>query len=70
MTKRLIEIDDELLVAAKDASGRETIKGTVTAALQACGRTPTPRADHAGSLARARGALADLQDEDVMRRTA
>ncbi len=69
MTKRLIEIDDELLVAAKDAAGQETIKGTVTAALQRLvaehrrrEQTTRDRWDGLGD------ALADLQDEDLMRR--
>lgn len=34
MTKRLVEIDDELLVQARSAAGTQTIKSTVEVALQ------------------------------------
>ena len=34
MTKRLVEIDDDLLAQARAAAGTETIKATVEAALQ------------------------------------
>ena len=34
MTKRLVEIDDELLAQARLAAGRKTIKSTVEVALQ------------------------------------
>ncbi|HEU0088867.1 MAG TPA: hypothetical protein VFQ77_14675 [Pseudonocardiaceae bacterium] len=34
MTKRLVEVDDELLVAAQRASGESTIKNTVQRALE------------------------------------
>jgi Arc/MetJ family transcription regulator len=34
MTKRLVEIDDELLDAARRAAGTETIKATVEIALR------------------------------------
>lgn len=34
MTKRLVEIDDDLLARARAAAGTETIKATVETALQ------------------------------------
>lgn len=34
MTKRLIDIDDELLAAAQEATGEQTLKGTVRHALE------------------------------------
>ena len=34
MTKRLVEIDDQLLERARSVAGTETIKGTVETALQ------------------------------------
>jgi len=34
MTKRLVEIDDDLLAQARAAAGTKTIKATVEAALQ------------------------------------
>ena len=34
MTKRLVEIDDDLLERARNAAGSSTIKDTVTRALQ------------------------------------
>jgi Arc/MetJ family transcription regulator len=34
MTKRLVEIDDELLARARTVAGADTIRGTVEAALR------------------------------------
>lgn len=69
MVKRLIDIDDELLLAAQQAAGTRTIKGTVTGALERL------VADHRRREQALRDqwtelgdAVADLQDPEVMGR--
>lgn len=67
VTKRLIDIDDDLLFAAKAALGADTLKETVRAALEQVVAT----AAHAGTptsdlLADFASATADLADPDVM----
>jgi len=45
MTKRLIDVDDDALDAARAQLGTRTIKDTVNEALRS-GRSPTPRPTH------------------------
>ncbi len=67
MTKRLIDLDDELLAAAQQATGERTIKGTVTEALRLLvaqrGRREGDIRDRWNALD---DALVDLQDDGVM----
>jgi Arc/MetJ family transcription regulator len=67
MTKRLIEIEDALLEQARRALGTETIKDTVTTALQQVvhGSERRARLDDA-ALERFAEAAADLGDDEVM----
>jgi Arc/MetJ family transcription regulator len=68
VTKRLIDIDDELLAAAQHAAGQDSIKGTVTEALNRLVEQQRRREQHLrDSWAQLGDALADLQDDDVMR---
>lgn len=68
MTKRLIDIDDELLAAAQEAAGQDSIKGTVTEALDRLVAQQRRREEHLrASWADLGEALADLQDDEVMR---
>ncbi len=63
MTKRLIEIDDSDLDAAREALQTTTIKGTVSEAL----RLAVAHAARRREIERlTSGALADLADPDVM----
>lgn len=69
MAKRLVEIDDELLTAAQQASGESTIKGTVTEALQRLVAEHRRREQDLRQRWNALGgALVDLQDDEVMQR--
>ncbi|MEX1126621.1 MAG: type II toxin-antitoxin system VapB family antitoxin [Acidimicrobiia bacterium] len=63
MTKRLIEIDDDLLSKASDLLGTRTMKDTVNHALADVVRTATRRR-HSDRLATMNGL--DLDREDVM----
>jgi Arc/MetJ family transcription regulator len=67
MTKRLIDIDDELLREAREALGTRTIKDTVTGALEQTVRS-TERRTHLteAALGRFASAAHDLADEEVM----
>lgn len=67
MTKRLVEIDDDVLEAARRALHTETIKDTVNTALRDSVHAATRR-EHLDRAALARFAAAskDLLDEDVM----
>jgi len=63
MTKRLVEIDDADLAAAREALGTSTIRDTVTAAL----RVAVAQAARRREIERlTSGALADLADPEVM----
>jgi Arc/MetJ family transcription regulator len=63
VTKRLVEIDDEVLAAARDALGTGTIRATVHAALQEA----TTLALRRRFLDRAAAdGLQDLRDPEVM----
>ncbi|MGH3914624.1 MAG: type II toxin-antitoxin system VapB family antitoxin [Pseudonocardiaceae bacterium] len=68
MTKRLVDMDDELLGAAQRISGESTIKGTVQRALEmlVAGGLRS-EAELRGRWAELGAGLADLQDDAVMR---
>lgn len=69
MTKRLVDMDDDLLNAAQAVAGERTIKGTVKMALELLvseqQRTERDLHERWSELG---DALADLQDDDVMGR--
>lgn len=68
MTKRLVEIDDELLVAAQRTSGESTIKGTVQRALEMLvAEGLRSEAELRERWTNLGTSLADLQDDAVMR---
>ncbi|MGH3815203.1 MAG: type II toxin-antitoxin system VapB family antitoxin [Pseudonocardiaceae bacterium] len=68
MTKRLVDVDDELLVAAQRISGENTIKGTVQRALELLISHGSQRETELRRRWEGMGdALADLQDDAVMR---
>jgi Arc/MetJ family transcription regulator len=60
MTKRLVDIDDDALAAARAALGTPTIKDTVNEALRRVGETRRARVEHALDVL----ADADLADRD------
>lgn len=69
MTKRLVDVDDELLRAAQQAFGEKTIKGTVHRALELVVAQRTGReAELRARWVAVGDALADLQDDSVMQR--
>lgn len=69
MTKRLIDIDDELLAAAQQAAGQDSIKGTVNEALDRLVAQQRRREEHLrASWADLGETLVDLQDDEVMGR--
>ncbi len=69
MTKRLVDMDDELLQAAQSVSGESTIKGTVQRALELLvSQNARREAELRERWASLGDSMADLQDEDVMRR--
>lgn len=69
MTKRLVDVDDELLQAAQRISGENTIKGTVRRALELLVSQGSQRESELRRRWEGLGdALADLQDDEVMRR--
>lgn len=68
MTKRLVDVDDELLVAAQRISGESTIKGTVQRGLELLISQGSQRETELRRRWEGMGdALADLQDDAVMR---
>jgi len=69
MTKRLVDMDDDLLNAAQAVAGERTIKGTVKKALEllVSEQQRTERELYERWLELG-DALADLQDDDVMGR--
>ena len=68
MTKRLVDVDDELLLAAQRFSGEDTIKGTVQRALELLVSQASRRESELRRRWEDMGdALADLQDDAVMR---
>lgn len=69
MTKRLVDMDDDLLIAAQAVAGESTIKGTVKKALEllVSQRQWTERELHE-RWSELGDALTDLQDDSVMGR--
>ena len=65
MTKRLVDMDDELLAHATEVLGTTTMKATVNTALAEVVRAERRR-QHADRLARMEGL--DLKKRDVMAR--
>jgi Arc/MetJ family transcription regulator len=67
MTKRLIDVEDEVLEAARRVLGTQTIKDTVNTALRASVQA-AKRREHVdvAALRRFAEASRDLLDEDVM----
>lgn len=67
MTKRLIDVEDDVLEAARHVLGTSTIKDTVNSALRASVQA-AERRQHvdAASLKRFAEASRDLRDDDVM----
>ena len=63
MTKRLVDIDDADLAAAREALETSTIKDTVTAALRVAAAQAARRREIERLTS---GALADLADPEVM----
>ena len=63
VTKRLVEIDDEVLAAAREALATTTITATVNRALQDAATSARRRQFVARAAA---GGLPDLQDEAIM----
>jgi Arc/MetJ family transcription regulator len=67
VTKRLIDVDDDVLEAAKRVLGTATIKDTVNSALRASVQAAERRQRlDAAALQRFAEASRDLRDEDVM----
>jgi Arc/MetJ family transcription regulator len=67
VTKRLIEIEDDLLRQARDALGTETIKDTVATALRHAIHSSQRRTRlDDTTLRRFAAASGDLADDDVM----
>lgn len=68
MTKRLVDIDDEVLDEARRILGTTTLKETVNTALAESVRSGRRRSVTASDLARVGEMLADLGDPEVMAR--
>ncbi|MGH8933545.1 MAG: type II toxin-antitoxin system VapB family antitoxin [Egibacteraceae bacterium] len=66
MTKRLIDVDDRLLQAAREALGVETYKETVNRALERVVAQQPSNADTASVLRAFADATVDLADPEVM----
>ena len=67
MTKRLIDVEDEVLEAARRVLGTATIKDTVNTALRATVQAAERRERlDAAALKRFAAASRDLLDDDVM----
>jgi Arc/MetJ family transcription regulator len=67
MTKRLIDVDDEVLEAARQVLGTETIKDTVNSALRASVQTAERQQRvNVAALKRFAEASRDLLDDEVM----
>ena len=68
MTKRLIDVDDELVEQARGALGTQTLKDTVNAALSETVKAARRRALTTEDLMRVGKLLEDLQDPEVRRK--
>jgi Arc/MetJ family transcription regulator len=67
MTKRLIDVDDDVLEAARRVLGTTTIKDTVNSALRASVEAAERRQKvDTAALKRFADASRDLRDDDVM----
>ncbi|CAN5373506.1 hypothetical protein BH20ACT5_BH20ACT5_19560 [soil metagenome] len=66
MTKRLIDIDDDLLTEAQAALGTDTYKATVNTALRQIAERQPPGRGAADALRAFAQATADLSDPEVM----
>ncbi len=67
MTKRLIDVDDEVLEAARRVLGTDTMKDTVNAALRASVQAAERRQRvDVTALQRFAAASRDLRDDEVM----
>ena len=67
MTKRLIDVDDDVLEDARRALGTTTIKDTVNSALRASVEAAERRQNvDTAALKRFADASRDLRDDDVM----
>ncbi|MGI8677052.1 MAG: DUF2191 domain-containing protein [Nocardioidaceae bacterium] len=66
MTKRLVDIDDEVLQAAREALGTKTLKDTVNASLAETAQTAHRRALTEEGLQEIGKLLVDLGDPEVM----
>jgi Arc/MetJ family transcription regulator len=67
VTKRLIDVDDEALEAARHVLGTDTIKDTVNSALRASVLAAERRQRvHVAALKRFAEASRDLRDDEVM----
>lgn len=68
MTKRLVDIDDEVLEEARAALGTSTLKDTVNAALTESARTARRRGVTEADLRRFAEATRDARDPEIMAR--
>ena len=68
MTKRLVDIDDEILDAARRALGTSTLKDTVNESLRSAVQTARRRHISAADIAAFAEAAKDLGDPEVMKR--
>jgi Arc/MetJ family transcription regulator len=68
VTKRLVEIDDEVLKQAQEVLGTPTIKDTVNAALRGAVKSASRQALEFESLRRFGKAARDLRNPSVMAR--
>lgn len=68
MTKRLVDVDDELLEGARRALGTQTLKETVNASLAETIRSERLRSLTVEDLQEVGRLLQDLGDPEVMRK--
>ena len=68
MSKRLVEIDDEVLAEARRVLGTSTIKETVNTALHDAVQAVSRRSVDMAALRRFARATRDLRDPEVMAR--
>ena len=66
MTKRLIDVDDDVLEAARHVLGTDTIKDTVNSALRASVQAAERQRVDVAALKRFAEASRDLLDDDAM----
>lgn len=66
MTKRLVDIDDEVLAEARAVLGTVTLKDTVNAALETATRVARQRAITREDIAEFVKATEDLRDPEIM----